>query len=211
MRSLPLRARLGARGTAVVAATATMALAVGFGLATPGAGDASTEPVHEHGHAWAQFFVSGLEAEHHDSIGEMAESSDTVVAGHFSPQGKVRVFQGDAPEDVVTYVTGALTVTEAVSGPHRAGDKIAVEFMAPPEAAEGMPTSPVVLFLREKSASPQVYRPVTLAGVWSDSDSSDVDAPIASSESGETPFKDEVQEEDLDSLTDLVDYAEDHV
>lgn len=153
---------------------------------------------------WGGFFVNALEAEHYDSITEMTASSDSVVVGHFAPTGSVRTFQGDAEEDVTTYVAAQLEVTTTIKGDHISGGVLTVEFMAPPEAAENIPTSQAVLFLRKKHANPDIYRTVNLTGLWAATGDGAVTTPIGESAGEDSPFHDVGA---IHSLADLVAYT----
>ena len=137
---------------------------------------------------WALLRLDGDEVEGYSSLRDMGRAADLVVRGHVANVGPTRQVQGDAPEDVVTYVTLEIAVDERVSGPKLAG-LVPVEFLVnvPPPAVDAfvqdLETSrtdeELLIFLRSKGAAEQGrYRLVNSKGLWR-SNGQGVDAPLA--------------------------------
>jgi hypothetical protein len=147
-------------------------LATLFGSCGGGTDDTSADQF------WNSLVIAGEDAEPFESIDEMAVASDAVVLGRLSGPGRVRVIQGDAPEDQVFVAQLKMTISSAGRG--EPGKAITVEFLLPAASAADaehmvadlVATAPVedmVLYARSLKGvvrGDRMFRPVNSNGVW---------------------------------------------
>ena len=132
--------------------------------------------------------VYGDQVEGFPSLKSMREASDIVVIGSVDDFGEIRRIQGDAPEDLVMYVTLSLEVAEVITG-QVASKSVPVEFLfnyqedavdrTLDELSEALPKGEMLLFLRAKRGEGEggLYRLVNDLGLWT-SNGKQVDAPL---------------------------------
>jgi hypothetical protein len=115
-----------------------------------------------------------------DKIAEMKKTSDVVVTGRFTDFRPSRVFQGDAPEDIVVFAAADVEVTSIVKGTPDV-QSIPVEFIIPlqpedaalaiDEQAARLPEREMVLFLLHKGKHGKgVYELAHPDGLWIEKD-----------------------------------------
>jgi len=159
---------------------------------------------------WPQVRIVGDEVEGYNEISAMASAADAVVVGHFVNKPTTRVFQGDAPEDVVTYLVTDLRVDRVLAG-KLDGNSVRLELLwnSTPREMEipNLPTDQMVVFLRAKRGNGEAgkFRAVNSYGLWAPTTRGALDTPLAESAT-ESPFADEVGS--MDSVSDLADYVD---
>lgn len=129
---------------------------------------------------WQALTVMGDEVEGFESLQSMAAASDCILRAHIAGFGISRQFQGDAEEDVVTYVRAELDVSDVIRG-ENCRDVDSVEFLlpAPPERAQEtvktqsqqLPQEELIWVLRRKRGDDEsgLYRLVNSRGLWAQS------------------------------------------
>lgn len=160
---------------------------------------------------WEAFRIEADEVEYYATIGEMGRSADAVAIGKLVGFDKERTVQGDAPEDVITYVVASFEVSQVVAG--KLSDAvIPLEFLVTHGSANvdlesALPEGDLVVFLREKRGSGEggLYRAVNSLGLWTSSSRAPVDTPLAPESPADSIFADEVRS--LDSLTEFASYV----
>ena len=126
---------------------------------------------------WSTLIVEADEVESFNSLTELKSSSDLVVIGELDGLTLGRTIQGDAPEDVVLYADARFSVDETIKG--SSTKEVNVEFLVPAASAaqarellkttadSGLPSSPSLLFLRDKGGAEAGFlRIVNSEGLW---------------------------------------------
>jgi hypothetical protein len=162
---------------------ATCTITVACGTNSPEASSDNSEAF------WSALRIDGAETEHYDSVGQMAKASDAVFVGRLGEPSRVRVIQGDAPEDQV--FMGQLSI--ALNGDKIDGRPAAIiEFLLPSSSfddAEHLmehlvadaPASDVAVFARLKVGEgdgADLYRAVNSNGIWVEDDGK-LSAPLS--------------------------------
>lgn len=127
---------------------------------------------------WETLRVNADEVEGYESMAEMAIEADAVVLGTIESIDGIRTVQGDAAEDVVTYVVASVRVDDTLRGSAEASQPILLEFLlnlpvdrtdaAVDDLRRALPDGDLVLFLRAKRGGEESgrYRLVNSLGLW---------------------------------------------
>lgn len=159
---------------------------------------------------WAALRIQGDDAEHFETLQEMAAAADGVVTGRFTRFSELPSVQGDAEEDSVTMVAGQLEITSTLAGA-TFDSPISLEFVVAEQGEpirdtvdrllESFPREDLLVFVREKRDAAGHYRTVNSYGLWAET----VDglmSPLGElTEASGGPFADEVGE--ADTIEDL--------
>lgn len=164
---------------------------------------------------WASFRITGDEVEGYQNIRDMGSSADAVVLGRLTSLTPSRAVQGDAPEDVVTYVAAGLEVSRVLAG--RFGERsVPLEFfISSGELTVGelqrletaLPQGDVVVFLRAKRGDGEagLYRTVNSLGLWAASERAALDTPLSEEAPTASVLADEVA--GIGSVEEMADYV----
>ncbi|CAN5636907.1 hypothetical protein BH20CHL7_BH20CHL7_10440 [soil metagenome] len=137
---------------------------------------------------WNIIRLDADEARGFASLEDLGSASDAVVLGRMSSSLTTREVQGDAAEDVVTYVQVPLDVTETFRG--RAHRTVTLEFLlnvprsrvpaAIDELRSALPRDEIIVFLHEKQGDGEagLYRATAFAGLIARTARSPVDTPL---------------------------------
>lgn len=177
--------RLGAMRRPVASVSV---LAMALTLLAACAPDADTAAPTDSESFWGPLRIDAREAEVYSTLKDLKTAADSVVVGTLGEFSVGRRIQGDAAEDVVTFVTSEVAIERTLAG-RDLGSSVPLEFLGPaqPTDAEAMvsqlnaalPSGEVLMFLRDKGGEEAgLFRVVNWSGLWAETERASVDTPM---------------------------------